>query len=271
MVQWQPLPNWVGHLALAGLLGVVSPWSADRIMMSVTLLGFAAALVWLRWRVRGGPGIVGGKRAGRDSLPRTSPGSWASTASSWAAACSRSRSASGGPAATAPSHFAWRASAMLLILGYFGHLVSLGLTVAGLGFLALFAPAHDPQSDWWRSRLIRLGRTALPCLPLVVLGAVYLRLSRQGGPMRPVWENLSDPLSILAWISRLGWVDPLTLAEKDMLPFTTHHHRLFFVFSPVGWLGAAGLCLLAEAIGFRRMRKVARPDLIRSTSGTTSR
>ena len=42
VVQWQPLPNWVGHLALAGLLEVVSPWSADRIMMSVTLVGFAS-------------------------------------------------------------------------------------------------------------------------------------------------------------------------------------------------------------------------------------
>ena len=53
---------------------------------------------------------------------------------------------------TAPSHFAWLAISILLILGYFGHLVSLGLTVAGLGFLALFAPAHDQQSDWSRSR-----------------------------------------------------------------------------------------------------------------------
>ena len=41
-VRWQPLPNWAGHLALAGLLFVVSPWTADRIMMTVTLLGFAS-------------------------------------------------------------------------------------------------------------------------------------------------------------------------------------------------------------------------------------
>ena len=36
-VRWQPLTNWAGHLALAGLFRIVSPWTADRILMSVTL------------------------------------------------------------------------------------------------------------------------------------------------------------------------------------------------------------------------------------------
>ena len=58
-VRWEPFPNWAGHLALVGLLRFVSPWTADRLMMSATLLGFALALVWLRWRVRGGQGMLG--------------------------------------------------------------------------------------------------------------------------------------------------------------------------------------------------------------------
>src|SRR4051794_40984956 len=40
-VRWQPLPNWAGHLALAALFQVVSPRAADRILMSLTLAGFA--------------------------------------------------------------------------------------------------------------------------------------------------------------------------------------------------------------------------------------
>ena len=42
-VRWQPLPNWAGHLALAGLVRVVAPGTADRIMITMTLVGFAGA------------------------------------------------------------------------------------------------------------------------------------------------------------------------------------------------------------------------------------
>ena len=44
-VRWEPFPNWAGHLTLVGLLRIVSPWVADRLMMTATLLGFALALV----------------------------------------------------------------------------------------------------------------------------------------------------------------------------------------------------------------------------------
>ena len=41
-IRWQPIPNWVGHVVLAGLVRVFPAWAADRIMTSVTLAGFAA-------------------------------------------------------------------------------------------------------------------------------------------------------------------------------------------------------------------------------------
>jgi hypothetical protein len=255
-VQWQPLPNWAGHLALAGLLRVVSPAAADRLMMSVTLLGFAATLVWLRWRVRGDKGIVG---AGVLSAILALNFPWLLGFYSFLLGCCLFPITLGvwwlerdrlGPLRLA-------GLACLLVLGYFGHLVSLGLTVAALGFFALFAPAAQPEDDDWPHRLKRASRTAVPCLVLVPLALVYLRLSRQGGPMRPVWENLSDPFSLLAWVSRLRWVDPLTLAKKDMLPFTTRTHLLFVVFAPVVWIAGAGLLLVADGIG-RRCRRTAR-------------
>ena len=58
-------------------------------------------------------------------------------------------------------------------------------------------------------------------LPLVPLGIVYMRLSRQGGPIKPLWANLTWP-DLLGLGSRLGWVDPLTLSKKMVLPFTEH-------------------------------------------------
>ena len=56
-VRWQPIPNWAGPLSLAGLVACLPAWLADRIMTSLTLVGFAAAILWLRWRVAGGRGL----------------------------------------------------------------------------------------------------------------------------------------------------------------------------------------------------------------------
>ena len=59
------------------------------------------------------------------------------------------------------------AMAALIVVGYFAHLVSLGLTVAGLGILTIATPGLG------RARLIG---TALALSPLAVLGPVYRRL-----------------------------------------------------------------------------------------------
>ena len=57
-VRWQPIPNWAGPLSLAGLVAILPAWVADRIMTSLTLAGFAAAILWLRWRVAGRRGLA---------------------------------------------------------------------------------------------------------------------------------------------------------------------------------------------------------------------
>jgi len=57
--------------------------------------------------------------------------------------------------------------------------------------------------------------------------------------MHPVWDNLSNPRSPPAWVARLGWADPLTLAIKYGLPFTEREGSAFIVFAPVVWLCGA--------------------------------
>ena len=64
-----------------------------------------------------------------------------------------------------------------------------------------------------------------PALPLVPLGLVYLNLSRRGGPLRPEWGYLTHPLSPRAWAAQLTWVDPISIASKTMLPFSTTPSR----------------------------------------------
>ena len=41
------------------------------------------------------------------------------------------------------------------------------------------------------------------------------------------------------WGARLGWVDPITLAIKDGIPFTNRVGPGFAIFAPVLWLGLA--------------------------------
>jgi hypothetical protein len=235
-VRREPLPNWVGHLSLAALLRVVPARVADRIMTTLTLVGFAVSIVWLRWRVVGWrgmpmaallavllainiPWLLGftSFMLGACLFPITL-GIW------W-----RGRERLG------PGQVAilWA----LMVLGYFCHLVSLGLTVLGLGILSLFAPGGR--------RFARIGWTALGLLPLLPLGWIYLGLTREGGTMRPVWSHLANPLSPRSWYTQLTWVDPLSLASKVVLPF---REGSFFGFAILAPVVAIVIALLMEGI-----------------------
>ncbi len=142
----------------------------------------------------------------------------------------------------------------LLVLGYFCHLVSLGLTVLSLVVLALLSP--PASSPWnvapsrWRHRFSPL---AISLLPMVPLGLVYLGLAHRGGPIHPLWGNLADPFSLSAWKTQITWADPLTLSRKDVLPFTERVSRAFVLIAPVVWLVAA-LLIWGLATVAARMR-----------------
>ncbi|MDR3617840.1 MAG: hypothetical protein P4L85_00705 [Paludisphaera borealis] len=245
-VHWRPLPNWAGHLALIGLLRVVSPWAADRIVMSASLLGIAVATVWLRARVVGG----------RGSFAACALSALLALSFSWLMGFSSFQL---GACLFPITLGVWwkgrdglRAGRMagvsaLLILGYFGHLVSLGLTVCAMMFLAIVLPGG--------SRWARLWRTGVSLAPLGGLGVVYLKLSRQGGPMHPKFPAPGEFLSISGWVRRLGWVDPISVAIKVGLPFTDHVGPLYAVFSPAVWLALAGLLGLATAWRGTRERR----------------
>ncbi len=253
-VRWQPLPNWAGHLALAGLVRVVSPRTADRIMITVTLLGFAVALVWLRWKVRGGEAL----RSTCLLIAILAPNFlWLLGFTSFLLGCCLVPITLGVWWSVRDDLGGGRlvALAVLVVLGYFCHLVSLGLTAAGLGVLALFAPAQDRTKAGWANRFRRISLTAACLLPLVPLGIVYMRLSRQGGPMDPLWANLTSPDMATAWGARLGWVDPVTLSRKVVLPFTERTSMLFTAFAPVVWLCLGVLCLLVGSIAARQAGK----------------
>src|SRR5262249_53742906 len=157
------------QIALAGLLAASPAWVADRIMITVTLVGFAAATLWQRWRVSRGRGMcVPALLAALLAMNLT----WVLGVSSFPlGACLfpltlgcwwpyRDRQSPGRVAALSA----------LLMLGYFCHLVSLGLTALGLVILSLAGSCPDRSANRWQQRLWRLVPISISFIPLAVLG-----------------------------------------------------------------------------------------------------
>jgi hypothetical protein len=264
-IRWQPIPNWVGHIVLAGLLRLVPAWAADRIMTGATLAGFAASVFWLRLRIADG---AASDRARTVHWPNALLATLLAMNITWLFGFTsftlglclfpmtlgfwwprRDRVGPGGIAGL------W----LLLVLGYFCHLVSLGLTALSLALLALTSPlppaSAGPLEGSRRRRVrTRLVPVGLAFLPLVPLGLLYLGLAHRAGPMHPIWNNLPDPWSLAGWKSQLTWADPITLARKDALPFTDRVGSRFIVFAPALWLVAA-LGIWAAARARDRLRR----------------
>jgi len=234
-VRWQPIPNWAGPLSLAGLVAIFPAWVADRIMTSLTLAAFAGAVFWLRWQLAGGRGLHAA--ALLSSLLAMNMAWLFGFASFMLGACLFPITL--GIWWTARDHLS-RARlvvlAALLTLGYFCHLVSLGLTVLGLIVLAVAGPVRDGEQSRWRARLARLVRTSNAFIPVAVLGVYYLSMAQQRGKMAPEWRDMSNPWSPRAWVARLEWADPLSLAIRDGVPWTDRYGPEYVVFAPVVWL-----------------------------------
>jgi hypothetical protein len=237
-VAWRPIPNWAGHLLLAGLVTLLPAWLADRIMTTATLIGFGAAILWLRRRVA----------PERDSRPAALLAALLAMNVTWLfgfasfllGACLFPITLgiwwSGRDRLGAGRIFA---IAALLALGYFCHLASVGLTMLGLVVLALAGPLGENSGNPWPRRVARLARTSVSFIPPVLLGLFYLRIARQAGQVHAIWRILVDPRSPAAWARQLAWVDPFTLAVKEGLPFSDRVGHAFILFAPVFWLAVA--------------------------------
>jgi hypothetical protein len=238
-VRWDPLPNWAGHLGLIGLRAVLPARAADRAMMSLTLVGFAASVAWLRGRVTGGRGrtiawvwatVLGlnvtwllgfsGFLLGGCLFPITLGVWWSARERLNGAAVAR--------------------LAGLLVLGYFAHLVSLGLTVAGLLVLAASTPGPGHTRRW-------LG-TLASLAPLGPLGWFYHHRMRAAGGIAPIWGQLDDPFALRSWAAQLAWADPISLGSKAIVPFVAVRAWWWGALAPVFWfLAALGLFLARPA------------------------
>jgi hypothetical protein len=233
-VHWDPLPNWAGHLLFLGLNAAMPPWAAERTATTLTLIALAAATAWLRVRVVGDRGAVTTAvfaaliglnvtwllgftsfLLGASLFPLTL-GVW------WGGREQLSRRRA-------------LVLAGLIVLGYFCHPISLGLTAVGLVTLAGLTPGGN--------RRRRLGITLLTLAPLLPLGWIYRGLTRAGGPMRPEWVHFTNPFSLDSWQEQLRWVDPISLAAKVYRPFGSAPSVWNGVTAPAVWITFALIAL----------------------------
>ncbi|WP_169974720.1 hypothetical protein [Tautonia rosea] len=235
--RWRPLPNLGGHLTLMGMLTVVSPRDADRAMTTITFAAFALAIVWLRVRVAGrvglGPAVL-------LSVVLAINMPWLMGFANFLVGATLALITWG-------IWWGWRdrlilsriaAIGGLLVLGYLGHLVSLGITAGGLVVLAGMAPGTS------RERETRMGRTLASCVPLIPLALLYKSLATEGGAFEPTWEQTGPFWSPVVWVKRLSWVDPITLGRRDFVPLWPElQGRWCVLLAPSFWLGL-GLAIL---------------------------
>jgi hypothetical protein len=245
-VRWQPLPNWAGHLALMGLASTFPPRVADRLMTSATFLLFVCATAWLRYRVvgwRGMPlsahfaGLLGLNVAWLFGFTSFLLGAALFPITLWVWWDGRDRD----------ERLARRSLglAALMVLGYFCHLISLGLTALGLVVLEASTPGRNRRS--------RALCTGVGLLPLIPLGALYLSVMRQGGGIGPEWKHLGHFASPIGWVRQLSWVDPISIARRDVAPLLDiPASRWLAVCAPVGWfLLSLGLLAVSSVLAKR--------------------
>jgi hypothetical protein len=247
VVRWSPLPNWLGHLMQMAMVAAMPPIAADRLATTVPLVGLAASTFWLKRRVRGRRGDLGASLfativamnvcwlfgftsflLGACLFPLTL-GVW------WA-----------GRDGFGPRRAAVLAG--LVVVGYFAHVVSMGLTVVGLVVLTLATPGSRRRS--------RTRWTMASLTPLVVLLPMYRNLMGRGGPLEPAWGQWRSLVSLDSWREQLGWVDPISLGRKGALPFVAWESSWWGFATPAVLMSAAILVLLvARAAG----RAASRP------------
>ncbi len=245
-----PLPNWSGHFVLASLVSVLPDRVADRAMTTLTLLSVAVGTFWLKRRVdrRGGEfntafwatilGLNVSWLLGFDAF-LIGLGLGAVTLGLWWS----------GRHAFGPRRAAGVSA--LLVLGYFSHLVSLGLTVIGLIVLAFATPG--------RRRARRIAWSAVTCIPLIPLTLIYLSISRRSaGRLTPIWDNLDNPASLWSWMNYATWTDPITIASKATFPLITAPSPLYRLAAPALWFVLGLMMLLAANLSDLSVSRFAR-------------
>jgi hypothetical protein len=230
----------MGQLGLLGLLQVLPAWAADRMMTTITLIGFGASILWLRWKAVGNRGLnLAVLLCALLSINLC----WIYGFTSYMlGACLY--------AITIGVWWGYRERlgagricllGALLFVGFFCHPVTVGLTALSLLFLSILAPIEgiDGASWQWRGRLLRLVKTSISVIPVILLVLNYRQISAQGGPMAPIGDQWTNPLSPKTWIRQVLAAEPISICRKLVVPFTEWTGPAAILLLPIVWFAIA--------------------------------
>lgn len=202
------LPYLGAYKLLAGLLAIFSGWTTDRLIMSMTSIGFASAVLWLRWRVAGWTGmavvvpliiLISISRLWLYGLYPFLLGAclFPITLGLW---------------------WQWRDDlkplrvgilAILFLLNYFFHIISAGFTVLGVGILAVTTPGANLKKRWvW---------TASSFAPVGFLMIQFQALMKNSGEAGLHWVNPTNDWSLGGWLQYFQLADFLSFSYKTTI------------------------------------------------------
>ena len=220
----RPVPNWTGHAILAGLSGMFSPRSAEKLLVSIYVIGLPLAAAYAGRNVR-----RGGEWIGLLALPFVYSLALHKGLYNFCLSLVLFFLILGYAIRHVDSLRRRDALALMVLslLLYFSHVISLGMAyavLASIGMATLIARWRERSPLPWRSLMILIA-AMLPALALV--GWFFLTTSGEATDHRPVGVQLL----------RFFELDALASFRRPELPVA-------ILFSGVIWLIVIGLILL---------------------------
>jgi hypothetical protein len=248
------LPYVGVYKLLAGLMPLVTARAADRVLMTLTSIGFASSVLWLRWRVTGSEGMsVVAPLVMTIAVSRL----WLLGLYSFLlGACLF--------ALTLGVWWIWRNDlkpvratiiAILLALGYFFHVITTGLAGFALIVLAVATPGRNLRK--------RIFWTAASLSPSVVLMVSFAVLMKRSGGAVAEWIGLPDAFSIQSWLQYLQAPDFISFSFKESIgvfavptdcPFVEQSALSYAFLWPTVWAVVGVVLLVASSLRGRASR-----------------
>lgn len=216
---------------MAGLLTFLAPYVVTKLMVTITFVGFVAALTFLR--IRTAPGEGGVKTTMLIGAALAFNWLWlvgfynfliglcfllvtAAIFRTWMSALNIRRSF---------------AMAMLLLVTYFSHIVSFSLLIGSLVTMAV-----STRVSKLKQNIAYLSLAAFPTVPLL---ASYKTSTGRRGAVSPVWRSLDNVTSLTSWTRQIRTADPFILISRNNFPFVGRKATFFAGLTPLLWISVA--------------------------------
>ncbi|MGE3468358.1 MAG: hypothetical protein AB7J13_15670 [Pyrinomonadaceae bacterium] len=245
-------PNLTGHVGLALLLFLFSPFTVTKIALTLLFMSFVASVLWLRGQVSGYDGMA------TILLFAAAIGlNWL-----WLLGFYNFTLSAAGYAFTLGLWWRWRERIslirgitllILIVFTFLSHIVGFVLLAGSIVFLTLAYVRALP-----RRSIVSTGLTLGFTLPLL---ANHLLFTESAGGLAPKWQFLNDGISLYGLLMQFVSADPLTIMGRRALPFVDTVSGSFILLSPSFWLFISiGLLLVAT---FKYAATLERPDQVR--------